>query len=110
MWHPREVKEIYEWFQACNVIGRCRMHHVAIAPKATAQAPGQVPLTQERPALPQAQISLDVGMAPDCPYGYYGLRRMPALPTATTARNGSPAVRSLARVRGFMALATSTAR
>ncbi len=41
----------------------------AIAPKAMAQAEvttarGQVPLNQ-------GQVALDVGMAPDCPYGYY---------------------------------------
>ncbi len=44
---------------------------LATAPKAMSQAQGQVPVMQERPALPQGQVSIDAGMAPDCPYGYY---------------------------------------
>jgi hypothetical protein len=52
-----------------SAVAGCSM--LAIAPKAMAQAQGQVPLTQERPALPQAQVSIDTGVAPDCPYGYY---------------------------------------
>jgi hypothetical protein len=43
------------------VAGCCML---AVAPKAMAQVQGQA-------AAGPAQISLEVGIAPDCPYGYY---------------------------------------
>jgi hypothetical protein len=33
MWHIRKVKEIYEGFEACCVIGYCWMLHVGSRPK-----------------------------------------------------------------------------
>jgi hypothetical protein len=57
----------------------------------------------------EAQVSVEVGVAPDCPYGYYDVAPYAVLPLATTVRNGLTGTSSLAPARGFMALATSRA-
>ena len=54
------------------------------------------------PAAP-AQVSVSIGAAPVCPYGYYDPRRTSAHLTATTARSGSAAVSLLEPDHGSMA-------
>ena len=56
-----------------------------------------------------AQVQVDIGVAPVCPYGYYDVPPYDCAPTATTAQSGLPAASSSARARGFMAMKTSTA-
>ena len=56
----------------------------------------------------QAQVEVNIGVAPVCPYGYYVSRRTIAPLTATTARSGLPAASSSARAHGFMVLKAST--
>ena len=57
----------------------------------------------------QAQVEVNIGVAPVCPYGYYSRPavRLRSL-TATTARSGLPAASSSARAHGFMVLKAST--
>ena len=54
----------------------------------------------------QAQVSIEIGAAPQCPYGYYDVA-LTAHPTDTMVRSGSPAARSLGSARGFMAVKVS---
>ena len=57
-----------------------------------------------------AQVSVNIGNAPECPYGYYDAAPMAAHLPATTAQNGSPEASSSAPDPGFTAQATFAAR
>jgi hypothetical protein len=57
----------------------------------------------------QVSVAVNIGPAPDCPYGYYDYAPYACAPTATTARNGSPAAYSSAPARGFTAPTISKA-
>src|ERR1700683_4542666 len=57
----------------------------------------------------EAQVSVNIGVAHECPYGYYDVPPYDCAPMATTARNGLREASSLARARGFMVQPTSTA-
>lgn len=56
-----------------------------------------------------AQVSVDVGVAPECPYGYYDYAPYRCAPYGTMVRSGLPAGFLLVLVRGSMALQTSAA-
>jgi len=57
----------------------------------------------------QAQVGVEIGVAPVCPYGYYDVAPYDCAPTGTTARNGLQAASSLGSARGFMAQRASMA-
>ena len=40
------------------------------------------------PPKVQAQVAVEVGVAPDCPYGYYDYAPIAVFPTATMGPNG----------------------
>ena len=56
-----------------------------------------------------AQVTVEVGVAPDCHTGTMTPLHMTWLPVAITARNGLRVVYFLVLARGFMALITSGA-
>jgi hypothetical protein len=53
------------------------------------------------PSKAVAGVSIDIGIAPVCPYGYYDAAPYAARRRAITARNGSVATYSSAPARGF---------
>ena len=54
----------------------------------------------------QAQVSVEIGAAPQCPYGYFEAAPYGCAPTATMAPTGLQAASLLVQARGFMALPT----
>ena len=54
----------------------------------------------------QAQISVNIGVAPNCPYGYDEAAPYNCAPTATTVLSGLRAASSSVLASGFMALPT----
>jgi hypothetical protein len=64
------------------------------------------------PSAPKAaaQINFYIGVAPDCPYGYYDYVPHNCAPDGSTDRNGLSAASSLAPIRGSMAPTTLRGR
>jgi hypothetical protein len=62
-------------------------------------------------AAPRAepQASVEIGVAPDRPFGYYDTAPYNCAPNGYYGRNGSTGMASLALARGFMARAASMA-
>lgn len=54
-------------------------------------------------------ISINIGVEPACPYGYYDYPRMPVRRMATTVPSGSPVECSSALAHGSTAQVTFTA-
>jgi len=52
----------------------------------------------------EAQVGIAVGVAPDCPYGYYDVAPYNCAPLATMVQNGLMGTASLALAHGFMGL------
>ena len=57
----------------------------------------------------QAQVGIEIGVAPVCPYGYYDVPPYECAPYGTMARNGLQAASSLGPARGFTAQPISMA-